>query len=73
MPSCATCSADLKPPVCARRIAYVKTPYRISGQGYCRRHAINAGAGVITEKPRSWPDYPPSTWTAGSQATGQSD
>ena len=51
MAQCATCGAELEPPVRAPHTVYVKTLYRIGGQDYCRHHIIRAAvaAGVITE------------------------
>ena len=51
MPQCATCGAEVEPPVRAPHTVYVKTLYRIAGQDYCRHHIIRAAvaAGVIAE------------------------
>ncbi len=51
MPKCATCGAELEPPVRAPHTVYVKSLYRIAGQDYCRHHIIGAAvaAGAITE------------------------
>ena len=51
MAQCATCCAELEPPVRAPHTVYVKTLYRIGGQDYCRHHIIRAAVatGVITE------------------------
>ena len=51
MPKCATCGAELEPPVRAPPTVYVKSLYRITGQDYCRHHIIRAAvaAGVINE------------------------
>ena len=49
MHQCVACGAELEPPVRTPHTVYVKTPYRIGGQDYCRRHIIRAAvaAGVI--------------------------
>ena len=51
MPKCATCGAELQPPVRAPHTVYVKSLYRIVGQDYCRHHIIRiaVAAGAITE------------------------
>ena len=51
MPKCATCGAELEPPVRIPHTAYVKTLYRIGGWDHCRHHIIKAAvaAGLITE------------------------
>ena len=51
VPKCATCGAELEPPVRAPHTVYAKSLYRISGQDYCRHHIIGAAvaAGEITE------------------------
>ena len=51
MPKCATCGAELEPPVRILNTVYVKTLYRIGGWNHCRHHIINAelAAGLITE------------------------
>ena len=51
MSQCATCGAELKPPVRVPHTVCVKTLYRIAGQDYCRHHIIRAAvaAGVIAE------------------------
>ena len=52
------CGAELEPPVRTPHTVYVKTLYRIGGQGYCRHHIIRAAvaAGVIAEvKPGAGP------------------
>ena len=51
MPKCATCGAELQPPIRAPHTVYVKSLYRIVGQDYCRHHIIRAAvaAGAITE------------------------
>ena len=50
MLKCATCGAELEPPIRIPHTVYVKTLYRIAGQDYCRHHIIRAAvaAGVIT-------------------------
>ena len=50
MLSCVAGGAQLEPPVRAPHTVYVKTPYRIGVQNYCRHHIIRAAvaAGVIT-------------------------
>ena len=51
MPKCATCGAELEPPVRPHTV-YVKSLYRIAGQdNYCRHHVIRVAvaAGAITE------------------------
>lgn len=58
MAQCATCGAELEPPVRASHTIYVKTLYRIGGQDYCRHHIIRAAvaAGVVAEvKPNAGP------------------
>ena len=42
MPKCATRVAELEPPVRTPRTVYVKSLYRIAGQGYCRGHIARA-------------------------------
>ena len=52
MPKCATCGAELEPPVRIPHTVYVKSLYRIGGQDYyCRHHVIRAAvaAGVIAQ------------------------
>ena len=51
MPKCATCGAELEPPVRIPHTVYVKTLYRIGGWDYRRHHIIRAAvaAGLITE------------------------
>ena len=51
MPKCATCGAELEPPVRIPHTVYVKTLYRIGGQEYCRHHVIRAAvaAGILPE------------------------
>ena len=39
MPSYIACGTELVPPARAPHIVYVKTLYRIAGQGYCRHHS----------------------------------
>ena len=39
LPSYIACGTELVPPARAPHIVYVKTPYRIAGQGYCRHHS----------------------------------
>ena len=58
MPKCATCGAELEPPVRVPHTVYVRSLYRIAGQDYCRHHIIRAAvaAGVIAEvKPGASP------------------
>ena len=51
MPKCATCGAELEPPVRVPHTVYVKSLYHIAGQNYCRHHVIRAAvaAGVIAQ------------------------
>ena len=51
MTHCATCRAELEPPVRTPHTVYVKTLYRIAVRDYCRHHIIKAAvaAGVIAE------------------------
>ena len=51
MPSCVACGAELEPPVRTPHTVYVKSLYRIAGQGYCRHRIIRAAvaAGIIAE------------------------
>ena len=51
MLSCVAGGAQLEPPVRVPHTVYVKTPYRIGVQDYCRHHIIRAAvaAGVSTE------------------------
>ncbi len=58
MPQCTACDVELEPPIRAPHTVYVKTPYRVGGQDYCRHHIIRAAvaAGVIAEvKPAPGP------------------
>ena len=58
MANCVACGAELEPPVRVPHTIYVRTLYRIGGQGYCRHHVIRAAmvAGVIAEvKPGAVP------------------
>ena len=50
MLKCATCCAELEPPIRIPHTVYVKALYRIGGRDYCRHHIIRAAvaAGVIT-------------------------
>ena len=68
MPNCVACGAELEPPVRTPHTVYVKSPYRIGGQDYCRHHIIRTAmaAGIIIEiKPGVG-----STGTAGIKPSG---
>ena len=54
MLKCATCGAELEPPIRIPHTVYVKTLYRIAGQDYCRHHIIRA-AVAAGSSPRSGP------------------
>ena len=51
MPTCATCGAQLEPPIRIPHTVYVKSLYRVGSQDYCRHHVIRAAvaAGILPE------------------------